>query len=547
MDNELLSEMLFSNIKNDTNYYEEKYPERRLDKNQMVTRFAPSPTGFVHMGSLYVAFINRLLANQNGGVFYLRIEDTDQKREVTDGVKKIKEALDYFNITVDESPFNEGVYGPYTQSKRKEIYQTYVKDLVKKGLAYPCFCTPEELEGIREQQVASKVMPGYYGEWAACRNMTLEEVKRKIDNNEQYVIRLKTPTVVDEKIECSDMIKGKIYFPTNDIDIVLLKSDGLPTYHLAHAIDDHLMHTTHVVRGDEWLSSLPVHLQLFYLLGFKAPKYAHISPLTKKEENSIRKLSKRKDPESAISFYQELGIPVEGLKLYFATIANSNFEQWYTQNKGLSISDFTFAFNKMSEGGTLFDIEKLTNICKIYFSLKNCNDLYNEALAYYKEYDTDYYGLLLNNKEYALDIFNIERDVPKPRKDISCYQDIKKETWYMFDELFYDNVSYKELIENNTYNSDIFDEYLNNYFSIDDNEEQWYNRIKALALKLGYAPDMKSYKLEPDNYKGHVGDICETLRVALTGKTQTPSLYQIQKVLGVDRMAKRINNFKNEL
>ena len=354
-----LAELLFPNIDKEPSYYEKIYPKR---SEKVVTRFAPSPTGFVHLGSLYAAFLNRMFADQENGIFYVRIEDTDQKREVENGVLKIKEGLDYFNIDVDESPFNEGNYGPYIQSHRSDIYQTYVKDLVKKGLAYPCFCTEEELKNIRCEQESLKIVTGYYGKWAVCRNMSFDEIKKRIENNESYVIRLRTPNISDEKVECVDLIKGSIYFPVNNIDIVLLKSDGLPTYHLAHVIDDHLMHTTHVIRGDEWLSSMPLHLQLASVLGFETPNYVHISPLTKKEGKSIRKLSKRKDPELAISYYQEMGIPVEALKLYFATIANSNFEEWYNQNPTKNISDFNFTFNKMPVGGTLFDIDKLINL-----------------------------------------------------------------------------------------------------------------------------------------------------------------------------------------
>jgi glutamyl-tRNA synthetase len=543
MDNNDLAELLFPNILEKSDFYECKYSKREILDEAMVTRFAPSPTGFVHLGSLYATFVNRLYATQSNGVFYLRIEDTDHKREIEDGINKIKEALDYFKIKIDESSFNEGKYGPYIQSLRKDIYQTYVKDMVRKGLAYPCFCTEEELEDIRKEQEGKKIVTGYYGKWARCRDLTFDEIKKKIENHESYVIRLRTPHVADEKILCNDLIKGKIYFPVNDIDIVLLKSDGLPTYHLAHVIDDHLMHTTHVIRGDEWLSSMPLHLQLTEMLGFIPPKYIHISPLTKKEGNSIRKLSKRKDPELAISYYQELGIPIEAIKLYFATITNSNFEEWYNQNKNANIEDFTFTFDKMPVGGTLFDIDKLSNISKTYFSTKDKPDLYNEALDYFRKYDKEFYDILLNNREYALAILNIEKNSVRVRKDIGCYKDVKTETWYMFDELFYDNVSY-EIMEH--YDINILNEYVNNYINL-NNEEEWYNRVKELATKFGYASEVKSYKQNPDNYKGHVGHICEMIRVAITGKKQTPSLFEIQYVLGIDRIKKRIANFENIL
>ncbi|MFA5407431.1 MAG: glutamate--tRNA ligase [Bacilli bacterium] len=544
MDNKLLAELLFPNIEYKPSYFEEKYPNRKLGGKAMVTRFAPSPTGFVHMGSLYAAFINRLLADQSNGLFYLRIEDTDHKREVDGGIDKIREALNYFKITLDESPFNEGLYGPYIQSKRKVIYQVYVKDLVRRGLAYPCFCTEGELEQTREDQTRQKVITGYYGNWAKCRNLSLDEIKEHIEKGDTYVIRLRTPRSNGEKALCSDMIKGLVSFPANDIDIVLLKADGLPTYHLAHVIDDHLMHTTHVIRGDEWLSSMPIHIQLTSLLNFELPKYVHISPLTKKEGNSIRKLSKRKDPELAISYYQELGIPVEAIKIYFATLINSNFEQWYSENANDDIKNFTFSFDKMPVGGTLFDIDKLTNICKKYFSLKDNIDLYNEALDYYKQYDEEFYNILKNNKEYALKVLNIEKNGKRVRKDIGCYNDIKKETSYMFDELFYNSNPYTDIA--GEYNVEVLEEYLKGYINL-DNEENWYNGIKELAVKSGYASDVKSYKQNPGNYKGHVGHICEMIRVALTGRKQTPNLFEIQNILGKSRIEGRIANFKQVL
>ena len=534
-----LAELLFPNIDKEPSYYEKIYPKR---SEKVVTRFAPSPTGFVHLGSLYAAFLNRMFADQENGIFYVRIEDTDQKREVENGVLKIKEGLDYFNIDVDESPFNEGNYGPYIQSHRSDIYQTYVKDLVKKGLAYPCFCTEEELKNIRREQESLKIVTGYYGKWAVCRNMSFDEIKKRIENNESYVIRLRTPNISDEKVECVDLIKGSIYFPVNNIDIVLLKSDGLPTYHLAHVIDDHLMHTTHVIRGDEWLSSMPLHLQLASVLGFETPNYVHISPLTKKEGKSIRKLSKRKDPELAISYYQEMGIPVEALKLYFATITNSNFEEWYNQNPTKNISDFNFTFNKMPVGGTLFDIDKLINISKTYFSLKDKEDLYEESLEYFKEFDSYFYDILIEDKEYTLKVLNIEKERKRVRKDISCYKDIKEETWYMFDKSFCDMASYNAEALN--YNFEILDEYLNTYLTL-NSEEEWYAKVKELAIKFGYAPAVKAYKENPDNYKGHVGDICEIIRVVLTTKRTTPNLFEIQCILGIDQIKKRFNNFKN--
>jgi glutamyl-tRNA synthetase len=536
MNYEELAQLLFPNIDKDINYYEVMYPKRDVD---MVTRFAPSPTGFVHMGNLYVSFLDRLYTDQSNGMFFVRIEDTDDKREVENGVENIFEALEYFDIKIDESIRHGGNYGPYLQSERKEIYQTYVKDLVRRGLVYPCFCTSEELDEIRKEQELKKLKIGYYGEYAKCKNLTLKQIKENINNNIPYVIRLKC-SITDEKIECKDLIKGSIIFPKNDIDIVLLKSDGMPTYHFAHAVDDHLMRTTHVIRGDDWLSSLPIHLQLFDVLGFNAPKYAHISPLTKKDGESTRKLSKRKDPEAAISYYQELGIPTESLRLYFATITNSDFENWYNNTKG-NIKDFKFVFNKMPVGGTLFDIEKLLNISRTYFSTLPATDIYNNSLEYYKVYDMDFYNILLNNKDYAIKVLNIEKNRTRPRKDIACYKDIKDEISYMFNDLFYNSVVY----ENKEIDTTILDEYINNYFNIDDTEEQWYNRVKSLAVKFNYSEDVKSYKEAPEAFKGHVGDICEMIRQVITGRTKSPNLYEIQQILGIEEIKKRIENYKN--
>ena len=358
MTNKELADLLLPGVSSDIEFYENKYPKRNLSEKAIVTRFAPSPTGFVHMGSLFASFIEKKAANDTDGVFYLRIEDTDQKREVENGVTGIINDLKNFDITIDEGMISEtegkGEYGPYIQSQRKEIYQTYVKHLIEEGLAYPCFCSHEQIEETRQIQEKRKQRIGYYGRFAVCRRLTPEDIKAKVEAGEPYIIRFKSPGNFDNKIKVHDLVKGDIEFPENDMDLVILKSDGLPTYHFAHAIDDHLMHTTHVIRGDEWVSSLPIHVQLFKTLGFDIPKYAHLSPIMKEEDGKKRKLSKRKDPEAAVSFYHEKGIPVEAVKLYLMTIANTNFEQWYDCNKDKTLADFKFDFKKISSSGALF-------------------------------------------------------------------------------------------------------------------------------------------------------------------------------------------------
>lgn len=539
-----LAEILFPNIKNTREYYEEMYPERNLPEGAMVTRFGPSPTGFVHMGSLFGAFCDSIYAKQSNGVFFLRIEDTDQKRSVENGIEGIFNDLNAFDIVPDESTKKGGEYGPYIQSERTEIYQTYVKDLVVKGLAYPCFMTEEEIASIREEQEINKTKIGIYGVYAVDRDLSLDEIKEKINNGEEYVLRLKSPGNPKNEVEIVDCIKGKIKFPENDMDIVLLKKDGTPTYHFAHAIDDHLMHTTHVIRGDEWVSSIPVHVQLFEILGFKRPEYAHTATINKKDEGIIRKLSKRKDPEAAVSFYDEVGLPIDAVKLYLATILNSNFEEWYLQNSDKSINDFTFTFDKMAIGGTLFDLDKLNNISKTYFSRKKGEEVYEETLNWALKHDKEYSELLLANKEDMIKFLNIEKDGPRPRKDIAKYSDVKEEFSYAIDSLF-EKENYSKNESEKVYDTDLILDYVNNYLDLDVTNEEWFNKVKEFASNNGYAASPKDYKNNPENYKGHVGDICEAIRVMITGRLKSPDLFSIMKILGKDRIIKRIELYKS--
>lgn len=543
-----LAELIFPNITKTPEDYEKIYPERKLESGAVVSRFAPSPTGFVHMGSLLTTVIERKIPDETNGVFYLRIEDTDQKRSVENGIKGIVDDLNNFEIKIDEGALGEdeeiGNYGPYIQSKRKEIYECYAKDLISKGLAYPCFCTPEELDETRNLQELNKERIGYYGSFAKCRNLTNEERAERIKNGDPYIIRLKSPGNYENKVIFNDLVRGKIVFPENDLDVVLIKSDGLPIYHFAHAIDDHLMRTTHVLRGEEWLSSVPVHIQLFKILGFELPQYAHLGLVMKidEETGAKRKLSKRKDKEAAVSYYHEQGIPVEAVKLYLMTIGNSNFEEWLNQNPDASINDFKFNFKKMSASGSLFDLEKLINISRNYISRLKANEVYERALKHSKEFDNEFYNLLTKYKDYCVNMFNIEREQKKPRKDYAMFSEIRNYTWYMFDELFTGDIEYEfQSINDLEEIKKILKLYLEKYYHEEDDEQTWFERLKDLSEELGYAREVKEYKENPDNYKGHVGDISMVLRVALSSKSMTPNLYQIMKLFGRDRLTNRFN------
>ena len=552
MDYKDLANLIFPDAK-EISYYEEKYPERNLPEGAVVTRFAPSPTGFVHIGGLYQALVARTIAEKTGGVFFLRVEDTDQKREVENGVTGIVNSLKDFDMVPDEGMISDteeiGNYGPYKQSLRKDIYQAYAKYMIEQGKAYPCFCTPEDLVEIRQKQEAAKLRTGYYGVWAKCRNLSVEEMAEKIKAGEPYIIRFKSPGREDRKIKHKDVIKGNVDFPENDQDIVIIKADGLPTYHFAHAVDDHLMHTTHVIRSDEWLSSVPLHLQLFHELGFKAPKYAHISPIMKNDNGGKRKLSKRKDPEAAVSYYKEQGVPTDAVKEYLLNIANSTFENWRRANPDKPMEEFDFQLNKMSVSGALFDMVKLLDIGKTVISKMTAEAVYEKALEWAKEYDSEFEALL-QDKEYALKVFGIERGNKKPRKDISKWSEVKENIDYMYDSEFYNKdqeYPYQPAISDKEDISKILDLYIEKYYDENDDKQAWFDKIKALAVEMGYAGEVKEFKANPGMYKAHVGDVSTVLRVALTSRTNTPDMYEIMQVLGKNRIAKRFEVAKENL
>lgn len=542
MDYKELANLIFPNAK-EISYYEEKYPKRDLKEGAIVTRFAPSPTGFVHIGGLYQSLIARKLASQTEGVFFLRIEDTDQKREVENGVSGIVNSLKDFDIIPDEGMISEtegkGIYGPYKQSERKEIYQAYAKYMIEQGKAYPCFCSTEEIEEIRQKQENAKIRPGYYGVWAKCRHLTLEEMAEKIKNGENYIIRFKSPGREDRKIKHKDVIKGNVEFPENDQDIVIIKADGLPTYHFAHAIDDHLMGTTHIIRGDEWLSSVPLHLQLFHELGFRPPKYAHIAPIMKNDNGNKRKLSKRKDAEAAVSYYEEEGIPKEAVKEYLLNIANSTFENWRRANQDKDISEFELQLNKMSVSGALFDMIKLLDVGKTVISKFTAEKVYEEAMKWAKRHDSEL-EKILEDKEYSLKVFGIERGNKKPRKDIAKWSDVKENISYMYDNLFETEGEYPyQVISDREDINKILKTYIEKYYDDADDKQTWFEKIKQLTEEMGYCKDVKEFKANPGMYKAHVGDVSTVLRVALTRRTNTPDMYEIMQILGKERIAKR--------
>lgn len=544
MENKKMAELLFANIDKEPAYYEELYPARVLPEGARVTRFAPSPTGFLHFGSLFAAFIAAKTAG-NDGVFYLRIEDTDKKREVENGVIGMVNGLKAFGIIPIEGATSEteemGSYGPYTQSKRKHIYQAYVKSLVEKGLAYPCFMTEDEIAEVRETQEANKELPGIYGEYAKYRNISVDEAEKRIANGDEYVVRLKSPGKPDGRISFKDEVKGKVEMPENILDIVLLKKDGTPTYHFAHAVDDHLMHTTHVTRGDEWLSSVPIHLQLFYVLGFKAPKYAHIAPIMKEdsETGGKRKLSKRKDPEAAVSFYAEAGYPAGAVNEYLMTIANSNYEDWRRANKTESIDKFDFKLSKMSKAGALFDMVKLHDISKTYISSMNTEEVFEAASEWSREYDDELNGLIQRDKDYAKSIFSIERGNKKPRKDIGKWSEVKDYIAYFYDELFDGELEWAENVCDDD-KKEILKRYLDAYDHNADGAD-WFPTVQSIAEAVGFARSPKEYKVAPETFKGHAGDVAGVIRVAVTGRLNTPDLYSIMQTMGENKVRERIN------
>ncbi|MBE6804395.1 MAG: glutamate--tRNA ligase [Ruminococcaceae bacterium] len=541
-----IAELIFSDVDKSTDYYEELYPARDLPEGARVTRFAPSPTGYLHFGGLYAGFASKLTAGTSNGVFMLRIEDTDKKREVEDGVTGIVTGLKAFGVSPDEGvtgfSTEYGKYGPYTQSHRRGIYRTFAKKLMEEGKAYPCFCTPEDLDEIRAKQ-ENEDIKGYYGDYAKCRDLTDDEIVEKINAGVPFTVRLRSTGDISRKIKFDDMIKGKIEMSENVNDVVILKADGIPTYHFAHAVDDHLMHTTHVVRGDEWIASVPLHIELFRACGFKPVKYAHIAPIMKEENGGKRKLSKRKDPEANVSYYIEKGYPEASVKEYMLTILNSNFEEWRKANKTEDISKFPFNLKKMSVSGALFDMVKFNDVSKNVISVMTNSQVYDLVVAWAKDYNEKLYNLFVADSEKAKAILNIDRDNPKPRKDIACWEEVENYVSFFYNELYDADYTLPEHI-----NKEDAVEILTKYkeiYSANDTKEEWFNKIKELCSACGFTPNVKEYKQNPDAFKGHVGDVSTVIRVAVTSRTNTPDLYYIMQILGTGEVMNRIDNAIN--
>ena len=543
MDTQKLAQILFPNLDLTVEEIEKKYPARQLPAEAMVTRLAPSPTGFIHLGNLYGAYADMKLANQSGGVFYLRIEDTDEKREVPGAIEEIINGLKYFGVNFDEGATIEGEkgdYGPYRQSERKDIYQVYARELVKKGLAYPCFCTEEDLAEIRKQQEALKEQTGYYGKWARDRFLTLEQIEQYLAENRPWVLRFKAMIKEGEMASVEDGIRGHLVMPANDMDLVILKTNGLPTYHFAHVVDDHLMGTTHLLRGEEWLSTLPMHLALFKAMGWEHPIYCHTAHLMKKEGEGKRKLSKRKDPELGLNYYRSLGYHPLAVKEYLLTILNSNYEEWRLNNPDADNDEFEFTIDKMGRSGALFDLEKLNDISQTVLLKLSAEEIYDFVLAWAKEYDEEYAQILLKNEQIAKKAFDIGRSGDKPRKDLIYGAQIAKFSAYIFPETFTITDPYPAEVTKEDAVT-ILSEYLKNYDYNDDNDA-WFNKVRTLAQDLGFAAKPKDFKKNPELYKGHVGHVSGVIRIALTGRTNAPDLWEVQQIIGVEELSRRIKN-----
>ena len=541
-----LANLIFPDITETVEDLEKRYPPRNLGEGSEVTRFAPSPTGFLHTGSLFTALIAYTIAHQSNGVYFFRLEDTDQKREIEGSGEELCDQLKRFGVVQNEGYFGdheEGNYGPYVQSKRADIYKTCIKELIRRGRAYPCFCSSSDLDLLRQTQEANKVIPGYYGEYAKCRYLSVDEAYEKIKNGEKYVIRFKSEGNHLNYVRVHDLVRGDLALSENDQDIVIMKSDGLPTYHFAHLCDDHFMHTTVVTRGEEWISSLPIHLDLFNTMGFEAPKYAHLPVIMKLDNGNKRKLSKRKDNEAAVSFFLEQGYPIEGFVKYLLTIANSNFEEWLLANPREDVSKFKMTFEKMSLDGALFDLPKLQNICKEVLAYYSKEKFVSLCKEWAKEYSKELYDLIESDEEKFTKIINIEREQEKPRKDYEKYSDVLPKISFFYNSYYEKMMEEKTLEWNPFIDRNLIKEMLEEFKSSMDyslDEQAWFASLKALGVKHGFAENFKLYKKDKDAYKGHVGDVAEMVRIALTSSKQSPNLYQVLHILGKEEVDRRI-------
>lgn len=548
MDYKYLADLLFPNLKMTVEEVESKYPPRMLPEGAIVTRMAPSPTGFVHLGNLVQGLTAERMAHQSNGVLFLRVEDTDAKREVPGAVEVLLETLKHYGISFDEGATidgDSGNYGPYRQRQRADIYHVFAKKLVEQGMAYPCFCTEEQLAAMREQQEANKETTGYYGKYAMWRDRSIEDIKEQIDAGCPWVLRFRSTGSIENQFKFDDLVKGKLTITENDIDHVLLKSDGIPTYHFAHAVDDHLMRTTHVVRGDEWLPTLPFHIQLFNALGFKLPKYVHIGPLMKMDGNSKRKLSKRKDPELALTYYKAEGFPVEAVYEYIMTLLNSNFEDWRRANPDAPADTFKFSPKKLNPAGSLFDYAKLTDVSKNVICKMDAEKVYTLLTEWANEFDTDFGAKLTADPEFAKKILAIGRGGKKPRKDLAVWKDAKPYMGFFYDDYF----AIEEAIPEKFSRDDV-KTVLNHFkekFDMADDMNTWFGKIQQIGEEIGYTSDMKAYKANPEAYNGNVSDVSMFIRIAVTGKMNSPDMYAVMQILGKEKVIARIDAMLNTL
>ena len=540
MDHQALAELLFPDVTGTPEELEQRFPARNLPEGAVVTRMAPSPTGFVHLGNLVQGMISERMAHRSGGVLFLRVEDTDAKREVPGAVEVLISSLKHYNIHFDEGATidgDNGNYGPYRQRQRAEIYHVYAKKLVSEGKAYPCFCTEEELSAMREKQEANKETTGYYGPYALWRDRPMEDIQAELAAGHPWVLRFRSTGSIENQFKFDDLVKGKLTITENNVDHVLLKSDGIPTYHFAHAVDDHLMRTTHVVRGDEWLSTLPFHIQLFQALGFKLPKYVHIGPLMKMDGNSKRKLSKRKDPELALTYYKAEGFSTQAMREYLMTVLNSNFEDWRRANPQADIDAFPFSPKKLNPAGSLFDYAKLIDVSKNVISRMDAETVYTQLAEWAKEFQPDFGRKLTENPDYAKAILAIGRGGKKPRKDLATWKDAKDYMGFFYDE-YLQTPDFGDQFPKATV-AEVLNRFLKE-FDIADDATVWFDKVKAITEAIGFTTDMKAYKQDPQAFPGTVADVSTFLRLAVTGKTNSPDLYTVMQLLGYERTQERI-------
>ena len=540
MDYQALANLLFPDVTDTPEMLEERFPARNAPEGAVITRMAPSPTGFVHLGNLVQGLTSERMAHQSGGVLFLRVEDTDAKREVPGAVEVLIDTLKHYGIAFDEGATHtgdSGEYGPYRQRQRAAIYHVYAKKLVSEGMAYPCFATEEELAAMRETQEANKENTGYYGKYAMWRDRSMEDIQAQLNAGNPWVLRFRSTGSIENQFKFDDLVKGKLTITENDIDHVLLKSDGIPTYHFAHACDDHLMRTTHVVRGDEWLPTLPFHIQLFKALGFKLPKYVHIGPLMKMDGTSKRKLSKRKDPELALTFYKAEGFPVKAVYEYIMTILNSNFEDWRRANPDAEATAFPFSPKKLNPAGSLFDYAKLVDVSKNVISRMGAEEVYQLLTEWANEFDPDFGAKLAADAEFATKILAIGRGGKKPRKDLAVWKDAKDYMGFFYDE-YLEKPVFDEKFSKETVKTAL-EKFVAVYDYADD-ASVWFDKVKAITEEMGFTTDMKAYKADPTAFPGTVADISTFIRQAVTGKTNAPDLHTVMQILGAERSLARI-------